>query len=197
MEPIRIEEILGAAIYERLRRDLRRRVIEARSRRRIRLGEAGSIVFETRETILYQLKETLRAERILDPEEIAREIDAANEQLPPPLCLVGILYLEGADPARSGEAAARLSGPGSGDRIGFDLGDGLEAPGRILGQGEAGGRLAAAHRLRFPFTAPAAERFRDLEAPAAIVLDAGELRVRSPVEGEVRRLLRDDLSGSG
>ncbi|MBD3162554.1 MAG: DUF3501 family protein [Candidatus Latescibacteria bacterium] len=195
MDPIRIEEIKDPAGYDRVRADIRRRVLEARTLRRIRVGERFSVVFETRETILFQLQETLRAEAIHDPEDVARELELANELLPPPLHLFGVLYVEWTDPAGIRGLAEDLSGIEAGERLRIDVGEAEAVPGRFLRQRTGEGPGAGPYRLRFPFSAEAADRFRRLDRPAALVLDHARHGGRAPIEGPTRRALAADLSG--
>jgi hypothetical protein len=57
---------LGLAAYEKGRQDFRRRIIELKQKRRVSLGDRVSLVFENRETVIFQIQEMLRVERITD-----------------------------------------------------------------------------------------------------------------------------------
>jgi Protein of unknown function (DUF3501) len=82
VKPIERGEILGLAEYEHVREHFRTRVIANKKLRRIRVGENVSAVFESRDTVLLQIQEMLRTERITRASAIDHEIDTYNELLP-------------------------------------------------------------------------------------------------------------------
>jgi len=79
---IAADELLDLGDYERQRDAVRARAIAARALRRIELGPNATIAFENRETVLYQIQEILRAERIARPEEVALEAENYSDLLP-------------------------------------------------------------------------------------------------------------------
>jgi hypothetical protein len=118
MEPVRIEELKDLATYERMRPELRKRVIELRRDRRIAAGEKLSLVFENRETVLYQVQEMLRAERITANGAIQHELDTYNELLPRSDSLAGTLFIELAQSDRIREELEEFLGLDRGDHRG-------------------------------------------------------------------------------
>ena len=82
MKPIDREEILPLAEYERIREPFRSRIIAEKKRRRIQIGPKATAVFENRETVLLQIQEMLRTERITRPQAVQHEIDTYNESVP-------------------------------------------------------------------------------------------------------------------
>ncbi len=194
MEPIRREEIKEPAAYERIRPDLRKRIIALRRERRIAAGERISIVFENRETILYLIQEVIRAERIVEEGAIQHEIDAYNELLPRPDALAGSLYIELAEPDRIREELAGFVGLDRGEHVWFDLGGENRVVSKSLeGQSEEG-RLSSVQRVQFPFTQAGIRLFQDLSHPLALVIDHPNYRVRVPIEGATRRSLAEDFA---
>jgi hypothetical protein len=97
MKPIERGEVLGLAEYEQVRERFRGRVIEAKRRRRVVVGPKVSVVFENRDTVLLQIQEMLRTERITRAEAVQHEIDTYNELLPGQNELSGTLMVEIAD----------------------------------------------------------------------------------------------------
>ena len=67
MKPIERGEILGLAAYEQVREPFRTRVMAMKKRRRVQLGPRATVVFENRDTVLLQIQEMLRTERITRP----------------------------------------------------------------------------------------------------------------------------------
>ena len=82
MKPIERGEILGLAEYEAIRPHFRARVIDEKKRRRVPLGPRATVLFENRDTVLMQIQEMLRTERITRPSAIQHEIDTYNEFVP-------------------------------------------------------------------------------------------------------------------
>jgi hypothetical protein len=97
VKPIERGEILGLAEYEHVREHFRTRVIANKKLRRIQLGENVSAVFESRDTVLLQIQEMLRTERITRASAIDHEIDTYNELLPSSDELSCTLMIEIAD----------------------------------------------------------------------------------------------------
>ena len=64
MKPVQRSEVLALDEYERVRPHFRSRVIEEKKRRRAKLGPHMSVIFENRDTVLLQIQEMLRTERI-------------------------------------------------------------------------------------------------------------------------------------
>jgi len=82
VKPIERGEILGLAEYEHVREHFRARVIANKKLRRVQLGKNVSAVFENRDTVLLQIQEMLRTERITRASAIDHEIETYNELLP-------------------------------------------------------------------------------------------------------------------
>lgn len=93
-KPIQPEDLLSLEAYERVRAERRAEVIRLREMRRVEVGPWVSVVFETRETVLYQIQEMLRIERIVEPERIRHEIETYEELLAGPGELSGTFFIE-------------------------------------------------------------------------------------------------------
>jgi hypothetical protein len=100
MEPIRFEEIKNLHEYELIRNPFRSDVIEVKRRRRISVGPLVTLVFENRTTVLFQIQEMLRAERIAEPAKVQDEIDVYNSLLPGPGEIAATLFIEVTEEAR-------------------------------------------------------------------------------------------------
>ena len=82
MKLIERGEGIGLAEYETIRPHFRVRVIDEKKRRRIALGPRATVLFENRDTVLMQVQEMLRTERITREAAIQHEIDTYNEFVP-------------------------------------------------------------------------------------------------------------------
>src|SRR5689334_15748699 len=94
MRPIERSEILGIGEYEMIRPRFRARVIEEKRPRRVAVGEHLSAIFENRDSVLLQIQEMIRTERITAEPAIAHEIETYNELLPAENQLSLTLFVE-------------------------------------------------------------------------------------------------------
>ena len=91
---LQLSDIADVRAYERERDDYRRRIIELKKRRRVSVGPVVTLVFESRETIRFQIQEMARVEKLVSDEAIAGELKAYNPLIPEPGCLSATLFIE-------------------------------------------------------------------------------------------------------
>ncbi len=99
MQPVAISEIKNLAEYELERERWRPVVMALKDRRRVRLGDHLTFLFENHDTVLYQIQEMIRIERIVKPDEIAHEVKTYNELIPAKDELCASLLIEYETPA--------------------------------------------------------------------------------------------------
>ncbi|MDR3677876.1 MAG: DUF3501 family protein [Acidobacteriota bacterium] len=99
MRPIDVSEIKHITDYEIMRPEWRPQMMALKDRRRIRVGENLTFLFENRETVLYQIQEMTRIERLQNPHEIAHEVETYNELIPAKGELCASLLIEYETPA--------------------------------------------------------------------------------------------------
>jgi hypothetical protein len=194
MEPIRREEIKDLTAYERTRAESRKRIITLRRQRRVSAGDRISVVFENRETVLYQIQEMLRAERIVDEDAIQHELDTYNELLPRPDSLAGTLFIELTESERIREELEEFLGLDRGEHVWFDLGGSERAIARFAEGQSEDGRISSVQYVQFPFTRQGIAAFRDSAIPVSFVVEHPNYRVRFPIDEATRRLLAEDFS---
>ena len=191
---IRAGDVVNFFEYEKMREERRRSVIALKRKRRVVVGEHLSFVFENRETLLFQIQEMCRAERIVDPARVQDEIDVYSALLPGGGELSATLFIEIADKDQIKPILDRFMGIDTGRHVWLDLGRGLTVPGVF----EAGhsddekGKLAAVHFVRFRLSAEAVEAFRTGDAD--LVVDHPAIRARTRLTGETRAELLTDLA---
>src|SRR5262245_46695482 len=84
VKKIRFDEVKNLYEYEKVRDAIRREVIALKARRRVAVGDRLSLLFENRKTVLFQIQEMIRAERIVADDRVQDEIDVYNELIPGP-----------------------------------------------------------------------------------------------------------------
>ena len=82
MRKLTIDDILEQRAYERERDQFRRYIIDLKRARRVALGPIMTIVFETTDTMRWQVQEMARAERMMRDEQIAHEVETYNQIIP-------------------------------------------------------------------------------------------------------------------
>src|SRR6185503_11935896 len=110
MKKIVLDDILGFRAYETVRDNFRKDIIEKKKRRRLAVGDKVSLVFENRDTVVFQIQEMLRAERITDLDKVREEIAVYNELIPNPGELSATLFLEIEDQAHLREDLLKFLG---------------------------------------------------------------------------------------
>lgn len=75
-------DVLNIAEYEKIRPEYRARIIAEKAKRRIQVGPFFTLLFENFATMLYQVQEMMRAERIVHDHAIQAELDVYNELVP-------------------------------------------------------------------------------------------------------------------
>jgi hypothetical protein len=195
MKPVERSEILSLGEYEQVRPQFRARVMGEKKRRRASLGERMSIVFENRDTVLLQVQEMLRTERITGAEAIAHELETYNELVPGENELSMTLFIEIAD--RAEREQMLRDGAGMEDHVALEV-DGTRCPCKPLARdGATPDRTTAVQYYRVPVPPDVAERWRKGEVKTlAVAVDHPNYRERADLAAETIEALRGDLSWS-
>ena len=105
-----LDDIADLRAYERERPEFREHVIELKRRRRVSLGTVLTVLFETRDTIRFQIQEMARVEKILSDDGIQTELDIYNALIPEPGQLCATLFIELTSDAQMREWLPKLVG---------------------------------------------------------------------------------------
>jgi uncharacterized protein DUF3501 len=81
MRKVKRSDVLDYKSYNDQREVYRRRILEEKAKRRIHVGEHLTFLFESTDTILYQVQEMTRLEQTVRESEIQHEIDTYNQLL--------------------------------------------------------------------------------------------------------------------
>jgi len=193
MKEVTFQDILSLEDYEAQREERRKKIIQLKSRRRISLGGEISLVFENRETVINQIHEMLRAEKITDREALAHELETYNQLLPRPSALAATLFIELQDPNNIRRELERFLGLDGGEHLWIDLGSDR----RVLAVFEAGhseeGRISSVQYVQFPFGDEERALFLEPAREIAVVIDHPGLRARRVIDPETREELGRDF----
>jgi hypothetical protein len=197
MRKIQLSDVKPLQDYELIREEWRKSVIEEKAKRRVLLGPIMSLVFENRLTVLGQIQEMCRAERIVRPEAVQHEIDTYNELLPDAGEVAATLLIEITEESQIQSQLDRLLGLTTGHHLFFELGE-RRIPARFLGGQSREDRIAAVQYLRFPLGDEEATRavLVDRQVPAAIRAEHPNYGAFAPLSFATREELARDLAGA-
>jgi Protein of unknown function (DUF3501) len=190
MKKVAMDDIIGFAAYEQIREKFRQRIIELKQRRRVSVGDKVTLLFENRDTVIFQVQEMVRAERIADLDKIREEIDVYNELIPEPGELSATLFLEIEDQARLRERLLQF--------LGIDETVYLKVGNHSIHARFEEGRskqdkISAVQYVKFPFPEAALQAFTKGEK-AELVIDHPNYKESVPIEPETRQSLTEDLT---
>ncbi|HSL49499.1 MAG TPA: DUF3501 family protein [Candidatus Deferrimicrobiaceae bacterium] len=190
---IRLADVVNFFEYEKVREERRRRVIELKRKRRVQVGPYLSFVFENRETLLFQIQEMCRAERIVDDAKVQEEIDVYSALLPGPGELSATVFIEIADKDQIKPVLDRFMGIDTGRHVWLEIDGGPRVPGTFEAghSDEEKGKLAAVHFVRFAFSPEAVRAFRT--SAVDLVTDHPAARARARLSEETKAELLADL----
>ena len=197
MQKIQTSEVKNLVEYEKVRESMRARIIELKKNRRVSVGENLTLLFENRDTALFQIQEMVRAERIVDEERVRDEVDVYNALVPEPGQLSATLFIEIPDLVRmSQEEVRRTVNRFQGlDRDGVTLRIGEHAlPARFEGGHSKEEKMAAVHYVRFVVPEAARAALADPAQAVRLVVDHPHYKAQQEVPPAVRAELLRDLS---
>ncbi len=192
MQPVERNEILKIGEYETVREPFRARVIAEKKLRRVALGPNATCVFENHDTVLLQIQEMIRTERITREPSILHEMETYNQLIPGKDELSATIMLELDDretrekfltDASGIEAKIALLVDGERQPATWD-------PSRILP-----GRASAVLYLKFPLTVKAAAAVRAKTGKVELSVDHPAYTARTPIDKPTAFSLAEDLDG--
>jgi hypothetical protein len=190
MKPIERSELLDLGAYEEVRERFRARVIAVKRPRYVSLGRAMTVLFENRDTVLFQVQEMLRTERITGEKAIAHELATYNELIPADHELSATIFIE--FPER--EERERMLAALVGVEDDFYLLAGEErlavTPDR---RGTEPTLTMAVQYVKFPLSATAEAALREGSKALRLGVDHPAYRAEVPLGAETILSLRDDL----
>lgn len=198
MSKLTLTDIADLREYERGRTDFRNEVIALKKRRRIHVGPVVTLLFENRTTILFQIQEMARAEKILSDEGIQTELDIYNPLIPEPGHLATTLFIELTDDGEMREWLPKLVGIER--HIVLRLGEGPSAVEvRCTVDADHEKQLtrdevtAAVHYVHFELTPEEVDAFR--AGPVTLVVDHPAYGYETPLDADNVAELLADLTG--
>jgi hypothetical protein len=190
-----LTDIDDARAYERDRVAYREKMIEVKRRRRVHLGTIVTLMFESRETMRFQVQEMARVEKIMTDEGIQEELDTYNVMVPEAGQLCATLFIELTSDDEMREWLPKLVGIEQ--AILLRLADGTEV--RCVVDPQHAARLtrehvtSAVHYITFDLTPSQIEAFRD---GVVVAIDHSAYSEDAELSSTTIAELRADLLGN-
>ncbi len=191
-----LADVLDLRAYERVRDEYRGRVIARKRLRRVAVGPIMTLVFESVDTVRFQVQEMARAEKIISDQALQVELDIYNRLLPAVGELSATLFIELTSDGALREWLPKL--------VGIEGALGVEVDGDLVPSVPEATHASAltreavtpaVHYLRFRFTPAQVEAF-GAAADVALVAVHPEYQARVVLDDEVRAELLGDLRGT-
>jgi len=196
MRKIETSEIKDLTAYEKAREGLRSSVIELKKSRRVSLGDHVTVLFENRETVLFQIQEMVRTERIVAEAKVKDEVDTYNGLIPDEGELSATLFIEIPGIARMSHdeqiaAVNRFQGLDR-DAVFLSIGK-SRIPARFEEGRTKEEKMSAVHFLRFAVPPEARAALGDAAQAARLIVDHPRYQAGQDLSAAVRAQLRRDL----
>ena len=196
-----LADIADLRAYERVRERYRQQVMVLKRRRRVPLGPIMTVLFESLETVRFQVQEMARVEKIATDVGILGELEVYNRLLPRPGELAATLFIELTTEADLRHWLPRLVGIERALTIEPEERGNGDGPGRVPSEPEASHAEAltresvtpAVHYVRFRFTPAQMAAFRT--GPALLAARHHAYQAEALLGEETRKELVGDLEG--
>ena len=183
-------EIEDLNAYDKRREQAISEAITLKAKRRVHLGDHVSLAFECRATVIFQIQEMLRVERIFEEERVLEEIAVYNDLMPGGGELSATLFIEiTAQDRVQSDLDALL---GLEQHLWIEIGDDLRLQAWFEPGHSREDRISAVHYVRFKLTPPMVEAFR-AGAAVTISLDHPHYHARTELPRAQAAELAKDL----
>ncbi|HEX9758323.1 MAG TPA: DUF3501 family protein [Nitrospiria bacterium] len=193
MRKLQLGDIHPLSEYEGIRNEMREQIIQIKKARRLQIGDLISMVFENRETVIFQIQEMMRAEHIYDDTKIQGEIDTFNPLIPDENELSATLFIEITDQEKIKKTLDKLQGLDRENVLFFQMGD----QGTISATFEEGRsneeKISSVHYVKFSFTKEQQDLFSKMEIPVQLVINHPYYQKSTTLTPETRMSLLADF----
>ena len=192
MRKIVMENLMGLGAYEKARAQFRREIIDYKTHRRLPIGERVSLLFENRKTVLFQIQEMLRTERITDLDKIREEVETYNTLIPEANELSATLMLEIEQQEKIREELLKFLGIDEAVFLKIGKRHTVQA---LFEEGHSKeDKISAIQYVRFRFTSEARAAFIAGREEARVVIDHENYRAKTKIWDEMKKSLIEDLT---
>ncbi|MDH3388968.1 MAG: DUF3501 family protein [Gammaproteobacteria bacterium] len=186
------DDLMSLEQYAEKRGEFRQQVMEHKKHRQVALGPNATLYFEDRLTLLYQIQEMLRIEKVFEADGINEELEAYNPLIPTGREFKATFMIEYPDPQVRAAQLEKLVGIedlvwmqiGEHDKVWSIADEDLERSTET--------KTSAVHFLRFDISEAMARQLKDGD-PWKIGVQHPVYSYEFEVEGDTRASLIKDL----
>ncbi len=191
MRKIELSDIKNIIEYEKIRESFRRKIIAMKDDRRLNVGDKITLTFENRYTVVFQIEEMMRIERIVDDEKIRAEVETYNELIPNENELSATLFVEVDQQSQIKPVLDSLVGLNRGS-VYLQI-DERKIP-AIFEEGHAtDDRISAVQYVRFKLSPEDTRAFEKPSIPIRVTINHQNYRAEAILSEEMRNAIRVDF----
>ncbi|HWP60598.1 MAG TPA: DUF3501 family protein [Candidatus Acidoferrales bacterium] len=191
MDKVVLDDLMGLPAYEKVRDRFRQEIIEYKKHRRVAIGDRVSLVFENKKTVVFQILEMMRAERITDLDKIREEIAIYNSLIPDAGELSATLFIEIEDQSRIRDDLLRFLGID--EAVYLKIGDRYTIRAKFEPGRSKEDKLSAVQYVRFQLDADQQAAFLSGKHRITIRIDHPNYQAEGEIGEETRKSLAEDL----
>ncbi|GIM45154.1 fructose-bisphosphate aldolase [Collibacillus ludicampi] len=195
MELLTLQDVVPLSTYRKNRDPYVKKMIAYKAKRRVSLAEHVSLLFENRQTVLFQVLELVHSEDLTDQREIAEYLDIYNPMIPGEQELSATLFIEADNQA----LLERLLTDLRGIEHHLYLVTGDKQIQGVFEEEHTGDVTSSVHYLKFPLDEQARNYLCSTPADQAnvrVVLTHPKLSAELALPPEIIASLREDLRDS-
>lgn len=191
MNKIDYADIIPYHDYLKVRKEFQDRIIKLKKNRRIQVGDYITFVFENRETVLYQIQEMIRLEKMLDEKLIINEIELFNQLVPDTNELVATMFIEIFERHLIKPVLNSLVGIQD-NKIFIEF-DNERITAIFSDESLAQGKVSAVQYVKFRFNDNQVDKFISPKSSAKILINHPNYKAESVIPENVKSSLVEDL----
>ena len=164
------QDLIAADTYKKNRKQIRKKLLEIKKRRRMSLGPHATFYFENFETMLGQIQEMLYIEKGGDS-QLKDELNAYNPLIPKGKELIATLMFEIDDPKQRADFLGKVGGIE--EKVYFQIGnDKIKAKPEIdVDRTTEDGKASSVQFIHFHFSDEQINKFKDINIEIKIGID--------------------------
>ena len=186
------EDLIVFEEYEKIRKKIRKDLVEFKKNRRVSIGPYATFYFESFETMLAQVQEMLHIEKGGD-EQLKDELNAYNPLIPKGKELVATLMFEIDDPILRSNFLGKVGGIEEKVYMQVKKEKIIATPEKDLDRTSAEGKASSVQFLHFNFSKQQIKNFSDINNEIIIGIDHKSYNHMSKISEEVRNALIKDF----
>ena len=193
MYSINKDELLDIIEYEKVRNDYRKDIIAYKKNRRFTLGPNVTIIFENKKTLMFQIQEIMRAERLVHDKQIQEEIDVYSSIMPSEKELSATLFLEVTEEHKIRSVLDSFIGLSLNNSVYFKIGDSKVYAAFESGR-EKEDNISSVHYIKFQFDQKAINGLKNNDLKLSLNINYNEYSYSHEILASSRISLQKDLS---